>query len=288
VRQAQLVDGPRHLLDDLPRCHIEVADVLIQPVHVAARQLLPHLDPARVDDFRCEALGRPQEPRDERPQPLGLVAMNRLHHEVVVAHEHEEALVDARRVFELFVNVACGERRDRGVERGGVAEAGVLVAGGERARHAAHRSAARPRGADHFVGLALVFGAHLARGVHFGTGDVAVHVDAARHDDQAGSIESTIGTDVGICRWLDDLPVADPDIAALAVHTVNRIVDSPVRNLEVPAAHVAAGSYFRSSFTLRWIADSTSKSLGCDDGTAGRRKIGTSSMRYTVPGTLMP
>src|SRR4030095_15368614 len=43
-----------------------------------------------------------------------------------------------------------------------------------------------------------------------------------------------------------------------------------------------------SSVMRLWIAESTSKSLGWVEVSAGRRKIGTSSMRYTVPGVLMP
>jgi hypothetical protein len=56
MRQPQLVDRARDVLDDLPRRDAEVRDVLVETVHIAARQLLPHLDAAGVDDLRCEPL----------------------------------------------------------------------------------------------------------------------------------------------------------------------------------------------------------------------------------------
>ena len=90
---------------------------------------------------------------------------------------------------ELFVRVAGAERRDGGVEGGGVAHAGVLVAGGERAGDAAHRAAVRDGGAADRLRLALFLGPHLAGGVHLRPGDVAVHVDAAGHDDEAAGVE---------------------------------------------------------------------------------------------------
>ena len=241
VRQPQLVDGARDLFDDLPRRDAEVRDVLVQAVHVAARQLLPDLDAAGIDDLRREAFGRSQQPGDERSQPLRLVALDRLHDVVVVAHEDEEPLVDAGRVVELFVDVPRGQRRDRGVEGRGVAHAGVLVAGGKRAGDAAHRSAARARRADDLFGLALLLGPHLAGGVHLGPGDVTVHVHAAGHDDQTGGVERPVRPDIGIRRRVDDLSVTNPDIAALAVDAVNRVVDGAPRNLEEPAAHDDAG-----------------------------------------------
>ena len=70
---------------------------------------------------------------------LGLAPLDRPHDVMVVAHQDEEALVDAGRVGELLVRVPGGERGDGGVEGRGVAEAGVLVAGGERAGHAPRR-----------------------------------------------------------------------------------------------------------------------------------------------------
>ena len=56
---------------------------------------------------------------------------------MVIAGQHEEALVEARRVFEFFVNMPRGDGRNGGVKGRGVAEAGVLVGRGKSAGHAA-------------------------------------------------------------------------------------------------------------------------------------------------------
>jgi hypothetical protein len=61
-----------------------------------------------------------------------------------------------------------------------------------------------------------------------------VHVDAAGHDDKTSGVERPIGTDVRIRGRIDDFPVANPDIAALAVDAVERIVDGPARDLKYP------------------------------------------------------
>jgi hypothetical protein len=131
-------------------------------------------------------------------------------------------------VVELFVSVASAERRNGGVESGGVAEAGVKVAGGEGTRHAAGGAGARQRRATDDRGLALVFRPHLARDVDLGPGDVGVHVHATVHDDEAGGVEDFVGTDVGVARRRDDLALPNPDVSGDAVDAVLRVVDSAV------------------------------------------------------------
>ncbi len=77
----------------------------------------------------------------------------------------------------------------------------------------------------HRLGLALFLGPHLAGDVHLRPGDVAVHVDAAGHHDQAGGVERPVGPHGGIGRRGDDPAVANPEIAHLAVDAVGRVVD---------------------------------------------------------------
>ena len=239
--------------------------------------------PPGLTIFGVKPLAAPNNQAMNDRRRLRLLALDRLHDEMVVAHEDEEPLVDAGRVFELFMDVARGQRRDRGVEGGGVAHARRTCS---RWRTCSGRcpsfrcvcsACGRP-----FRPCACLLGPHLAGGVHLGSGDVTVHVDAAGHDDQAGGVERPVRPDLGIRRRVDDLPVTNPDIAALAVDAVNRVVDSAPRNLEEPAAHRSAesgGAIASAPVTRRWIAESTSKSLGWGEGNAGRRKIGTSSMR---------
>ena len=116
--------------------------------------------------------------------------------------------------------VAGAERRDGGVEGRGVAQAGVLVAGGERAGHAA-AGARRVKRVRRWHVVPVLLGPHLAGDVDLRPGDVAVHVDAARHHDQPAGVDvaASGGTSATIrpsrsrrraprrrCRWPDRRP----------------------------------------------------------------------------------
>ncbi len=142
VRQFQFGGGLGDALDDLPRRDVEVIDDFVQAVDVAPLLLLPNLDAAGIDQLGGIALGGAEQPGDKRPQPLGLAVVDRPHDVMVVAHQDVKALVEAGRVGEFLVGVPGGQRRNGGVESRGVAQAGILVARGERAGHAAHGAAA--------------------------------------------------------------------------------------------------------------------------------------------------
>ncbi len=75
------------------------------------------------------------------------------------------------------------------------------------------------------TGLAFFLGPHFAGDVHLRPGDVAVHVDAAGHHDQATGIDVARGPNGRVRRRGDDLAVGDPQIAHLAVNAVSRIVN---------------------------------------------------------------
>src|SRR4030095_14893887 len=105
------------------------------------------------------------------------------------------------------------------------------------ARHARKSPAARTRRSNDLFCSAFVLGPHLARRVHLRSGDVTVHVDAARHDYQAGGVDRFVRADVRIRRWVDNLAVTDPDIAALPVYAVDGVVDVSPGNLQEPAVH---------------------------------------------------
>ena len=183
------IDGLSHFANDLTRRHVEGIDQLVDAVHIAGRVLFPDFDTAGIHQLDGVSFGCPQQPGDERLHPLRVAVANRLHDVVVVAHQDVEPLVDTRRILEFFMGMACRERRDGGIKGGCVSESGVLVAGRKRAGHAPHRAAVRLGGAHDRFGQSPVFRTHLARHVHLGTGDVAVHVDPARHDHQAGRVQ---------------------------------------------------------------------------------------------------
>ena len=95
VRQAELVDRPGDPADDLTGGHAEAIDDGVQILDVPLAPMLPDLDAARVHQLRCIALRRAEQPGDERLQLLGLVALDRTHHIMIIPHQGEEALVDA-------------------------------------------------------------------------------------------------------------------------------------------------------------------------------------------------
>ena len=123
----------RSLADDLPRGDVEVLDGSVDRLRIACRWFsrprrrrgspaCRHSRPSRSSSQAMKALSRSGSPL---PLPV--------HDVVIVAHQDVKALVDDGGVVELLVGVPGCERRDRGVERRGVAEAGVHVAGGKRA-----------------------------------------------------------------------------------------------------------------------------------------------------------
>ncbi len=192
---------------------------------------LPDLDAAGIDELWGKPLCGRQQPPDERLELLRFLLLQRLHDVMVVAHEDVKTLVDAGRVLKLLVRVAGAERRNRGVERSRISHTGILVAGGKRAGHAAHRAAVRERCAVEHLAFAFLLGPHFASHVHLGAGDVAVHVDAARHHDHAASIDLAIGANGRIARRGDDLAVGNPQIAHFAIDAVGRVVKRALRDL---------------------------------------------------------
>ena len=144
---------------------------------------------------------------------------------MIVAEKEEETLVENRRVVKFLVGVASAERRDGGIEDGGVAHAGVEITGGERARHAAGGAGARPRCARNDRRVAFVLRAHFARQVDLRPGDVGMHVHAARHDDETRRIDDAIRPSVLFAGRGDDFAVADPKILHDAVKVVEGVVN---------------------------------------------------------------
>ncbi len=59
-------------LNDLPRRDVEMLDRCVEAGDIARLLLLPDLDAAGVDELGGVALGRAQQPADERLQPLRL------------------------------------------------------------------------------------------------------------------------------------------------------------------------------------------------------------------------
>ena len=104
------------------------------------------------------------------------------------------------------------------------------------------------RRAQHRRRPTLFLGPHLARDVDLGTGDVAVHVDAARHDDQAGGVQRSSGPHAaGPAGGATILPSLDPDVAHLAVDAVDRIVDVAAGDFEQRVVMAEISQFERSA-----------------------------------------
>ena len=130
VRQAQLVDDAGQARDDLRRRHLAVAgDRLGEPLGVLAP--LPGRDAAGVDRLHAVGLGRPDVPGHDVPGPLGLAGLEQVEHDLVVGHQHAAAL--STMGVSRSSSCVCLARQDRHgrLVDGGVAHAGVEVAGGE-------------------------------------------------------------------------------------------------------------------------------------------------------------
>ena len=115
---------------------------LVESRHVALPRL-PRLDPAGIHDLDGVSAGRSEHPGRVVAGPVALAGVHLAEQVLVVPQQDEEAAVHDRGVVELRVGVARGDRRDRRVEDGGVAQPGVAVAGGEGAGQGATGARAR-------------------------------------------------------------------------------------------------------------------------------------------------
>lgn len=70
-----------------------------------------------------------------------------------------------------------------------------------------------------------ILGTHLPRGIHLRPGDVAVHIDAAWHDDEAPRINSPRRSYRRISWRRDDFSAADPQVANCTCDVVGGIVN---------------------------------------------------------------
>src|SRR5205807_1571199 len=118
VRQAEVHHGLCQTLDDLSRRDVESGNIIIKAGDWR-RAFLPHLNAARIDQLNRIRLRRPEQPSRERLELLRLLRGNLLEGVMIVAHQHEEALVNDGRVVKLFMRMASTERRNGGIESGG-------------------------------------------------------------------------------------------------------------------------------------------------------------------------
>ena len=144
VRQRQAVGRLDQRFEDGARRHAIGSHRRIEPDAIA-RTALPQLDAAGIDHLDRIAAGGGEQPRRVLTRLGALAGGEKLQQVLVVAHQHEAAGVHDRRVVEIGVGPAREQRRDGGVEHGGVAQPRVAIPGGERARQGAPGARARER-----------------------------------------------------------------------------------------------------------------------------------------------
>ena len=131
------------------------------------------------------------------------------------------------------MGVAGIGRDHRRLEGRGIAELGITVAGGEGRRRYPAAAAAPAAVARHRVGAVIV--RHQGAGeIDLAAGDMAVDVDAARHDDAAGEIVGAVDLRARF-RRIDDAAILDMEITDLAALSVGGVDDAPAG--EQQAAH---------------------------------------------------
>lgn len=127
---------------------------------------------------------------------------------------------------------ACREQTRNGrVESGCVAHLAVEIACCECAGHRTNRPRASDRSPFDDRAVPLHLRRHFSAQVDLRTGDMAVHIDAARHDDIAAHIQIAIGADPH-ARIRDHRTIFHPDVANLAVDAVLRIVNGSPSQFE--------------------------------------------------------
>ena len=134
------------------------------------------------------------------------------------------------------MNMSRRHWRNRGIKACRVPQTNVLVTGGKDRGDAAHRAAVKngPVQLAFFDFLPrILLRLHLATSVNLGTCDVAVHVHAAGHHHHCLGIDRPHVVSRGRFWCFDYLACSDPDILALAVDTVCRIVDRPSCKFDV-------------------------------------------------------
>ena len=207
MRNAGLMDRPLQGLDDLTACHPVGGNDVVK--RKTADVLLEGSDAAGVDDLDPERSRRLEDPGDViADRGRAFSGAHEAEHEIVIAENGQDGLVDDRGVGEFEMGMQRMMRRDRRLDHGREAHLRIEP---PRLESRPTDVGERRSGGPARMG-AMLFGQHEARGVHVGAGDMRMDVDAAGHRDKAPRVHRLVGSCAAV-RRRDDLIAANRKIA---------------------------------------------------------------------------
>ena len=273
MRHAELMHRLLQGLDDLPARHAVRGDHVVKGK--AAHVVLERGDAARVDDLDPKRPRRLQRPGDMiADRARASRRAQEAEHEIVVAENRQDRLVDDGSVGEFQMRVQRVMRRDRRLDHGREAHLRIEAAGleggpagiGERRRGGAARMGA------------MLFGQQQPSRVHVRARDMGMDVDAAGHHDQAALRRPSRRLGVA-SRPRHDLLVANPEVADF-VAPVGRIDD---------AAAVDAGQHGQALASCRRGGDKfeSLRDAQCGGGRRGGHSGQGSGIRRVQDGVVV-
>jgi len=180
VRQLQPVCGACQSSYNLSRRDAEILDWRIKFLDRLAADLLPVFDATGIDNLKPGAVGI---------KGILVLVPQMFHHKVIVAEQQVEAFIQNRRVLQFLVSMAGMQSRNGSIHGCRVTNAGKQIAGGEGAGHNAACSRTCMFAAINGGRSAFQVRCHFATRIDFRTGNMTVHIDAARHHNVAGGIQ---------------------------------------------------------------------------------------------------
>ena len=207
MRHAGFVHRLLQRLDDRATRHAVIGNHVVK--RKAADVVLERRDAAGVDDLDPKRARRLQCPGDMiAERACAFARTQEAEHEIVIAEDRQNRLVDDRGVGKFEMRVQGVVRRDRRLDHGREAHLGIEP---PRLERRPTDFGERRLGGAARVG-AMVFGQHEAGGVHVRARDMRMDVDAAGHRDKPARVHRLVRLGA-VLRGCDDCIVADPKIA---------------------------------------------------------------------------
>ena len=235
MRHAGLVHRLLQRLDDRAARHAVVGNHVVK--RKAADVVLERRDAAGVDDLDPERSRRLQCPGDViAERACAFARTQEAKHEIVIAEDRQNRLVDDRGVGKFEMRVQRVVRRDRRLDHGREAHLGIEPPGLE--RRPTDFGERRLGGAARMG--AMMLGQHEAGGVHVRARDMRMDVDAAGHRNKPARIHRFVRLGA-VMRGCDDRVVADPKIADFVWPLAGSTICAPLMQVSMAERSLLRG-----------------------------------------------